>query len=78
MVKIANIMKNNPASAGTVNPKKNAPCLAQFSLDNAWYRARISEVEGDNITVGRAALLYACLERNKFLITGTGVLFRLW
>ncbi|EGD82979.1 hypothetical protein PTSG_03616 [Salpingoeca rosetta] len=45
------LASSNGAGAGAFKPKKGAMCAAQFTLDNVWYRAKITDVSGSNVTV---------------------------
>ncbi|XP_074643884.1 protein tudor-like [Tubulanus polymorphus] len=41
----------NAQSASLVNPSAGSPCVAQFSEDEAWYRAIVKKISGNTATV---------------------------
>ncbi|XP_066153595.1 staphylococcal nuclease domain-containing protein 1 [Euwallacea fornicatus] len=44
IAKLRQEFEANPPLPGAYNPKRGDICAAQFSLDNAWYRARVEKV----------------------------------
>uniref|UniRef100_H2ZBR1 Staphylococcal nuclease domain-containing protein n=2 Tax=Ciona savignyi TaxID=51511 RepID=H2ZBR1_CIOSA len=51
MEKMRGMMITDPPLPGTYQPKRGEHCIAQFSQDNMWYRARIEKVENDKLHV---------------------------
>eukprot|EP00730_Choanoeca_flexa_P019685 TRINITY_DN9622_c0_g1_i1.p2 TRINITY_DN9622_c0_g1~~TRINITY_DN9622_c0_g1_i1.p2 ORF type:complete len:879 (+),score=258.12 TRINITY_DN9622_c0_g1_i1:2861-5497(+) len=48
---IRNAFANNPPVAHALTPKRNDLVAAQFSQDMGWYRARITEINGNDVDV---------------------------
>lgn len=51
LAKLRKDLQDSPPLAGAYTPKRNDLCVAQFSQDNEWYRARVEKVQGQNATV---------------------------
>lgn len=49
--KLRKELQASPPLSGAYTPKRNDLCVAKFSEDNEWYRARIEKVQGQNVTV---------------------------
>lgn len=41
----------NPPLPGAYTPKRGDLCAAQYSVDNDWYRAKVTKIQGSNVTV---------------------------
>lgn len=50
------------APKGRLEVKPGQICLAHFSADNVWYRARVLEVDMDNVKVMYAFFYLYCLD----------------
>lgn len=44
-------LESSPPVAGAYTPKVGDVCVAKFSLDDEWYRAKVLSVQGSNVTV---------------------------
>lgn len=46
-------LRNNPPLTGSYSPKRGDLCVAPFSADGQWYRARVEAIRG-----GKAEVLF--------------------
>lgn len=44
-------LRNKPPVIGAYNPRRGDVCVARFSADQLWYRARIESVRGRNFEI---------------------------
>ena len=49
--KLRQELEVSPPLPGSYTPKRNDLCAAQFTEDNAWYRAKVERIQGQNATV---------------------------